>query len=122
MPIGTFLNGGTITQLRGLAWLALSDVGQRGTVTVTSDTGGGGSQVWNYAGTVPCRVDPLADFEGIIASKLSDRSTHLVTVPPGIAITPRDRFAITGRGTFEVTSVHTTTGEALRFFEVVQVS
>ena len=28
MPLGTFLNGGTATQLRGLMWLSLSDIGQ----------------------------------------------------------------------------------------------
>lgn len=122
MPIGTFLNGSPVTQLRGLAWLALSDEGQVGEGAVTDDGGGGGATVWTYGATVACRIDALAGDERMAASKLSDRSTHLITVPPETAMTAASRFVITGRGTFEVTAVRDSTDELMRFFEAVEVS
>jgi len=122
MPIGTFLNGSTPMQLRGAAWLALSDEGRVGSGTIVDDGGGGGTTTWAYGGTIPCRVDPLAGDERIAALKLSDRSTHLITVPPNTAMTTASRFALLAGGTFEVTAVRSRTGELLRFFEAVQVS
>jgi len=125
MPLSTFLNGGTATQLRGLQWLALSDTGSVGTLTSTSDSGGGASSVWAFGASVPCRVDPIAssgDDETIVASRMSDRSTHLITTPSGTSVSITNRFAVTGRGTFEVTAVRGRTGELARFFEAVQVS
>jgi head-tail adaptor len=122
MGLATFLSGGTINQLRGLAWLALGDLGQVGTATITSDSGGGGTAVWSYGGTIACRIDPITGGEQMAADRLSDRSTHTVTVPPGTAITTAARFAIAGRGTYEVTAVRSRTDEPMTFFEVVQAS
>jgi hypothetical protein len=121
MPISTFLNGGTITQLRGAAWLALSDLGQVGAGTVSDDGGGGGTAAWAYGGTVPCRLDPITSNESLMAGRVSDRSTHLITVPPNLTVLTSNRFAITGRGTFEVTAVRERTGEQLRFIEAVEI-
>lgn len=117
-----FLNGGTIAQLRGLAWLSLTDIGMIGAGTVTNDGGGGGTTTWNYGSGMPCRVDPLLGDESVIASRLSDDSTHVITVPPGTTVAAANRFAITGRGTFEITAVRTRTLEPFTFFEAVQVS
>lgn len=122
MPIGTFLNGAPVSQLRGAAWLALSESGQVGAGTLTDDGGGGVTTGWAYGGTVPCRIDPLTSNETLAAGRISDRSTHIVTVPPGTGVTVNDRFLISGRGTFEVTGVQDRTGELLRVFEVVQTS
>lgn len=122
MPLSTFLNDSAVTQLRGLSWLALSDTGQVGTGTVTDDTGGGGATAWTYGSDVPCRIDPLADNETVAAGRISDRSTHIVTVPPGTQVSTSSRFVIANRGTYEVTGVQDQTGELARFFEVVQVS
>lgn len=121
MGVITFLSGGTISQLRGLAWLALDDLGQIGTATITDDGGGGGTASWSYGGTVACRIDPLLANETIGAGEISDRSTHIITTPPGTAATITSRFQVLGRGTFEITAVQSRTGEALRFFEAVQV-
>lgn len=124
MPFGSFANGGTVTQLRGLAWLALSEelfVGQR---TYVSDSGGGATQSWSYGGTIPCRIDALgmrAGREGVVGERMSDRSTHLVTAPSGTNVDASDRVWINGRGTFEVTAVEQRTDEWMRIFEVVQV-
>ena len=126
MPLSTFLNGGTATRLRGLMWLSLSDTGKLGTRAYTTDSGGGATAVWSFAGAdIPCRVDPIAaagDDETIVAGRLSDRSTHLITVPAGTTGGTDNRFSVTGRGTFEVTAVRSRTGEWARFFEAVRVS
>lgn len=122
MPVSTFMNGGTVSQLRGLAWMALSDMGQVGAGTLVDDGGGGVTTGWAYGGSIPCRIDPLTNNEIVSAGRISDRSTHLVTVPPGTAVTASSRFAIANRGTYEVTGVQDQTGETLRFFEVVQVT
>jgi hypothetical protein len=121
MPLTTFLNDGTVSQLRGAAWLALSDVGQVGEGTVTDDSGGGGSVTWAYGTDVPCRLDPITSNESLMAGRVNDRSTHLITVPPNLTVLTSSRFAITGRGTFEITAVRERTGEQLRFLEAVEI-
>jgi hypothetical protein len=126
MPLSTFLNGGTAIQLRGLAWLALSDFGEVGRGTFISDGGGGGTQTWAYSsGTVPCSVDPFGtggQDEVLVADRLDDRSTHIITTPAGTNVTRADRFRVLGRGTYEVTAVRTATAEWDKTFEAVQVS
>jgi len=109
-------------QLRGLAWLALSDTGHFLTRTIADDTGGGGIASWSYGDVTPCRIDPLSAREDVTASRISERSTHLVTVPPGTPVETDDRFLIDNRGTYEITGVQDRTGERMRFFEVVQVT
>lgn len=125
MPLASFLNGGTATQLRGLLWLSLSDTGTVGTRTSTSDSGGGASETWAYGASIPCRVDPIAssgDDETIVASRLSDRSTHLITTPPGTVAGIANRFAIANGGTYEITAVRDRTAQTAKFLEAVQVS
>jgi hypothetical protein len=125
MPLSTFLNGGTATQLRGLQWLSLSDLGKVGTRTATSDSGGGASVVWSFGSDVPCRIDPVAssgENEDIVAARLSDRSQYVITVPTGTTVPTDNRFAVAGRGTFEVTAVRTRTAQWATFFEAVPVS
>lgn len=123
MPLSTFLNGGTATQLRGLQWLALSDVGHVLAGTVVSDSGGGGTFTWSAAGTFDCRIDPIsAGSGGVTGGRIDERSTHLVTTTAGAAVTTNNRFAITSRGTFEVTATRTRTGALTEVFEVVEAS
>lgn len=122
MGIATFLGAEPVTSLRGLLWLALSDTGHVGTSSIASDAGGGGSATWTFGTAVPCRVDPLTGDEARSADRISDRSTHLITVPPGLQLTPSDRFQIDGRGTYEITAVRDRTSEPAGFVEVVQIS
>jgi hypothetical protein len=85
MPLSTFLDGTTPSQLRGLQWLSLSDYGRVGSGTVISDGGGGGTTTWAEGGTVACRVDPLGGGVGrSTGGQIDERSTHQVTVPPGV--------------------------------------
>jgi hypothetical protein len=124
VSLGTFLNGGTASHLRGLLWLSLSDTGQVGAKTSASDSGGGATESWSFGSSVPCRVDPIqrANSEVVIAERLSDRSTHLITTPPGTSVGLANRFLVANRGTFEVTAVRVRTASPAQFFEAVQVS
>lgn len=127
MPFGTFLNGRSATQLRGLAWLTLSDRAQIASRTYTSDSGGGATETWGYGGTIPCRVDTVAGLgvnEDIVAGRLSDRSTHMISLPGGTiggTITTSSRIRVVGRGTYEVTAIQERTAEWMRVAEAVQV-
>lgn len=122
-PISTFLDGVVPSQLRGLAWLSMSDYAQIGAGTVVSDSGGGGTTTWAYGGSVACRVDPLSAGGGrITGGQIDERSTHAITVPPGVSVATDSRISVLGRGTFEVTASHTRTGAATQVFEVIQIS
>lgn len=122
MPLSSFLNASVPTQLRGLAWLSLSDVGQVGRGTVIGDTGGGGTTAWTYSGTISCRIDPLNGRSRLTGGQIDERSTHVVTAQLGATVSASDRFAIAGRGTFEVTATHERTGRETLVFEVLKVS
>jgi head-tail adaptor len=118
--LSTFLYGGTATQLRGLAWLALDDTGVVQSLASTTDSGGGATQAWTNAGTSPCRIDPLASSDRrVTGGQIDERSTHAVTVPSGFSVTTGNRFAISGRGTFEVTAARVRTGADVAVFEVL---
>lgn len=124
MSLSTFLNGREPERLRGLLFLALSEAGTILTLTSTTDSGGGATQLWGTAGTaIPCRVDPLGNLGGgVLAARVDERSTHVVTVPIGWSVTAADRFVIAGRGTFEVTATREQTAELATSFEVLQTS
>lgn len=121
MSVSTFLNGRSETRLRGLLWLSLSDTGTVLTLTSTSDTGGGATQSWTSGTAVPCRIDPITDrgLTRITGGRIDERSTHVVTVPADVSVSTVSRFAITGRGTFEVTATHEQTAASARAFEVI---
>jgi hypothetical protein len=122
MPLSTFLDGTTPSQLRGINWLSLSDYGRVGSGTVISDGGGGGTTTWAEGGTIACRVDPLSGNSRVTGGQIDERSTHQVTVPPGVVVSPSNRFTLIGGGTFEVTATHTRTAAELQVFEVIQIS
>jgi len=122
MPLSTFLDGQNPSQLRGAAWLALSDVGVLQTRAGTSDSGGGVTVAWTNGGTTACRIDPLTGRSGIVGGRIDERSTHRVTAPAGFSVSEADRFAITGRGTFEVTAAGERTAEWTNTFEVLEIS
>jgi YD repeat-containing protein len=116
MPVSTFLNGRAPT--RGVLWLGLSDTG--GVLLRAGTADGGGAQTYTYTrqGTISCRIDPLGGREGEQAVRVSDRSTHVVTLPALTTITLDDDFVVDGRGTFEVTAIRSRTGEFARMIEV----
>lgn len=128
MPLSTFLDGREPIRLRGLQMLSMSDTGHVVRAVSTDDQGGGVTQSWSAGTAVPCRIDPIADrgFSRVTGGRIDERSTHVVQMPAGTAlggtlITTDDRFAIDGRGTFEVTALRDRTREWVREFEVVAV-
>jgi len=124
MPLATFLNDAVPAQLRGLQWLALSETGMVLSLTSVDDSGGGATQTWGTTVTgVPCRIDPVGSTgRDLLAGRIDERSTHVITIPSGTNVTVDNRFQITGRGTFEVTAQRDQTGEMARTFEVLQIS
>ena len=104
--------------MRAESWL-LSEVGNIVGGSIVDDGGGGGTFVSSVGSDIPCRIDALGGGEGEIASRLSDRSTHLVTLPAETVVSVSDDFAIDNRGTFEVTAVRTHSDELSRVIEVV---
>lgn len=112
----------TYASTRGLITEALTESGYTISGTVVSDGGGGGSVTAVNGGTVACRIDSLASQgdESAVANRISDRSTHLLTLPPGSSVTTEDQFYVIGRGTYEVTAVREHTGEFSTVFEAVE--
>lgn len=113
----TFLE---LSATRGLITEALRDEGWPTSGTVVDDGGGGGTVTQVAGGTVACRIDALGGGEAEVASRISDRSSHVITLAPGLSVTTESDFVIAGRGTFEVTAVREHTGELAHMFEVVE--
>lgn len=108
-----------IRSTRGLVTEALTEAAQIISGTVTDDGGGGGTVTTVTGGTIACRIDTLTGGEGEVAQRISDRSTHLVTLPLNTAVSETQDLAIAGRGTFEVTAVREHTDDFSRMVEVV---
>lgn len=109
-----------IQPVRGLVFEALSEQGYKVSSSFTSDGGGGGSVAMVNGETVGCRIDSLGGGEGLTADRISDRSTHLITLSPDESVTTEDEFCVIGRGTYEVTAVREHTGEFSTVFEAVE--
>jgi hypothetical protein len=122
MPLSTFLDGDNPGQLRGLAWLSLSDTCVVQSRSGSSDSGGGITDTWGTAGTFACRIDPAGGRAGgnLVGGAINERTTHVVTAPSGSTVTAGERVVVSG-GTFEVTATHERTREWASSFEVVQI-
>lgn len=120
MPLATALHNNVPFQLRGLAFLALSQTGNVLTRTLVDDTGGGQTETFAPGSDIPCRVDPIGGGESRAADRIDERTTHRITIPPATTVHAADRFSVDGIGTFEITAVHTRTDEAVRVLEAVE--
>ncbi len=122
MSVATTLNGKPITQLRGLPWLLLSDTGRVVSLATSDDGGGGATEAWTAGADIPCRIDPVAGGEGLVGERLSDRTTHVITVVASTAITAKDRFEVDGHGTYAITAVRDQTRTDLLQLEAVSTT
>ena len=122
MPLSTTLHDSVPTQLRGLAYLALSTTGQVLTRSLTDDGAGQQAETYTPQTAIPCRVDPLGGGEGEAADRIDQRTTHLITIPPATTVKAQDRFSVSGVGNFEITAVRTRTDENVRVLEAVEDS
>ncbi len=128
MSITTFMD---FPPRRGLLWLALTDSGRFLVRSQVSDGGGGMADTYTPAGTaswatttnIDCRIDALGGEEGETAERVSDRSTHVVTMAAGTAVfSLDDDFQIENRGRYEITAIREHTGEMAAQIEVTDKS
>lgn len=97
---------------------------------LVSDGGGGNTESWNPVATdVPCRIAPVgggvADTERNtgVGHRVSDETTHVVTLPAGTEIEKTSRIDVDGSGLYQVTLIRTRTfDEFTRRVEVKEVS
>lgn len=108
-----------ITSLRGLAFIALDDTGYVIRGSYADDSGGGVTSTFGTAGTYACRVDPLTSRSGLTANQIDERSTHVISVAPGVDAAVSDRFRI-GTTDYEITAVRTRTDEQIRELEAIE--
>ncbi len=126
MGLSTFLSNPPI---RGLLWLSLTDTGRFLIRSSVSDGGGGQTETYlpdpsaAWAGTnnVACRIDALSGIEGEVADRVSDRSTHLVTINAPYSVSLNSDFQILNRGRYEITAIREHTGEMATQFEVTDL-
>lgn len=124
MPLSTFLRDRP--PQRGLIWLSLSETGRILKRSSASDGGGGVTETYSPAASadwaattnVRCRIDALGGNEAEMAGRISDRSTHIITMAPHTAVSVDDDFQIQDRGRYEITAVRARTNEFARVIEV----
>lgn len=124
MGFSTFLHsGGTVTQMRGLAFLALSETARILSGSVVSDGGGGGTTVWRAVGTTDCRIYPLATSSSsrFVGGAISENSTHMIRLPTRATVDLDDRIVVGSRGTFSVLMAPERTGELTKTIEVIKL-
>lgn len=120
MGLSTFLNEDHPPErLRGLRFLAFGESVVIQRPTVVSDSGGGGTTTWANVGTAPCRVTALGGAPRLLAGRIDETSTHMITAPEGTDVTTHDRAIVAGRGTLDVTGVYDSTNARDVRFEVV---
>ena len=92
--------------MRAVAAAALPDTVQIERLTRVSDGGGGSTETWTaQPDAVPCRIAPLGGGEGGQAGgRVSDQTTHVLTLPAGTEISEADRLLVAGVR-YEVTAV-----------------
>lgn len=75
----------------------------------TAQSGGGGvTESWNPGADIPCRIAPISARERRAAgSRISDESTHVVTLPAYTEIEATSRLQIDGAGGYSVTGIRT---------------
>lgn len=121
MSIFTSYGEADFVQLRGLAWMALDETGHARSTAGSSDAGGGFTAGSATLGTaIPCRLDPLTGRETLVAGRIDDRSTHMLSTPPGTDLDLSQQFVVDSWGTFEVTAQRKRTQEGLRIYELVE--
>jgi SPP1 family predicted phage head-tail adaptor len=97
----------------------MPETGQVLTSVYASDSGGGATATVTAGTAVACRLDALSGNEGETADRISDRSTHIVSLPANTAIDVADDFQISGGSIYEVTAVRDYSDELTRVIEVV---
>lgn len=100
------LTSAQLDRMRATTHAALPETCTIQRKTAVSDGGGGTTTSWvNQAAGVPCRVAPAGGGEtGTAGDRISDETTHIVTLPAQTEVTEADRLVIAGQ-TYESTAV-----------------
>jgi head-tail adaptor len=106
-----------LARLRADSETLMPDAATRHAQAVVSDGGGGFTETFTAAGTFSCHVAPIGGGERVVGGRISDRTTHVLSVPAGTTISAADRVVVDGK-TFEVTAVRTRSWEIVRRVEV----
>jgi len=89
---------------RSTAGAALPDTAIIQNATSVSDGGGGGSVTWTSAGTLACRIAPMASAEKETGDRISAYTERIVTLPYNAPVTTNSRLLI-GGGTLNISAV-----------------
>lgn len=99
------LTASEITAMRATANQALPDTCTIQRRTTTSDGGGGSSVTWANLTVLACRLAPLGGGEAAtVGGRITDESTHVVTLPAGSDVIEADRLLIADQ-VYDVTLV-----------------
>lgn len=114
------LTSSEIARMRATAQRAMpgSAIIQGG--TLTSDGGGGWTEGFTAAGTVACRVAPIAGSEREVGDRIVADSQYIITLPAATAVETDDRIVVSGV-TYNVTAVRDRSWEVTRRVEVRRV-
>lgn len=94
---------GQVERMRATAAGALPDTATVRRLTRVPSGGGGYTDSWVDVATVACRIAPVGGGEGAtVGDAVSDRTTHVVTLPALTDVAEADRLVVDGQ-TLEVT-------------------
>ena len=108
-----------LESMRTVAAEALPGTAVIQTLSQSSDGGGGYSETWTAAGTVDCRIAPLAGTEREMGDRIANDSDHILTLPTSASIDTNSRVIVSG-GTFAVEHIRDRSYEVTQRVEVVK--
>lgn len=99
------ISAAELTRMRAVAQRSMPGTAVIQSGTLTSDGGGGYTDSFAAAGTVPCRVAPMISMnESEIGERISADADWMITLPAGTSVSSDDRL-VTDGGTFTVVGV-----------------
>ena len=114
---------GELDRIRSDALSLLSATGRVWHRTTEVTDGGGTTDSWTPGANLPCRIAPIGGGEDGTrpGDRISDRTTHVVTLPAYTTIAETAQVEVGGAGLYEVTAVRERTfDELVRRVEVVE--
>lgn len=100
-------------------------------LTFSSASDGAGGQVETYTPGAPvaARIAPMGRGEPTAVrgtrsggDRVDARTTHVISLPPGTAVTARDRIEMADGSVYEVTAIRSRTDEIIRRAEMMEAT
>lgn len=112
------LTAADLARMRAAAGLFLPETATVLTHGQASDGGGGRSSTYTPSVTVPARLAHAGGGEtGTQGDRISDETTHIITLPAGTQVTESDRIRI-GTTDYDITAIRQASYEVTRRVEV----